>query len=60
MSIGKIVTPCPVCASDMVIRTNGKTHVDFLGCSRFPDCNGRMPLPESIRMERMGAPRLLP
>lgn len=59
MSIGRIVVACKVCAADMVVRTNRENGSEFLGCSKWPECTETRPLPESIRMERLGAPRLL-
>jgi|GEM_PF-2979453 ssDNA-binding Zn-finger/Zn-ribbon topoisomerase 1 len=31
---------CPRCEAKLVMRKNIKRRVNFLGCSRFPDCNG--------------------
>lgn len=36
--------PCPVCGSPMIIRVSRKGR--FLGCSRYPECNGTQPLPK--------------
>jgi DNA topoisomerase-1 len=40
---------CPVCQSDLVIRysTNGA----FLGCIKYPECKGLLPLPEPADAE---------
>ena len=37
---------CPECAPDrLVVRTNGDTGVDFLGCENWPKCKHTEPLP---------------
>jgi len=33
-------TSCPKCGANMLKRTNRKSGEAFLGCSRFPKCNG--------------------
>lgn len=32
------------CGGEYVMRTNRKTGVQFLGCSKFPDCKKSSPL----------------
>ena len=49
---------CPECAQPLVVRTNEAVGVDFLGCSRFPDCKHTEPLPPDIEARRQGAPGL--
>ena len=34
---------CPLCSSDMVVRYSARGA--FLGCSKYPDCNGLMSMP---------------
>lgn len=55
-----IVLPCPEpkCKGTLEIRTNRKTGSDFLGCNLYPECKHTQPLPESIKMRRIGAPQL--
>ena len=31
---------CPICDSNLVLRTNRKTGHQFYGCSRYPSCRG--------------------
>lgn len=42
----------------MVLRTNGVTGQDFLGCSRWPDCNRTRKVPEYLRLKLAGAAEL--
>lgn len=51
----KINRVCPECGREMVIRRNGKTGDEFLGCSGWPECKETIPLPADIEMRRMGA-----
>ena len=45
---------CPMCNQPLVVRVNGKTKDEFLGCERWPECKHTEELPMSIRMRRMG------
>lgn len=36
---------CPLCGSVMVGRTNRSTGERFLGCTRYPQCRGTLPVP---------------
>ena len=47
--------PCPQCGAPRVERTNRDSGVNFIGCSRWPDCQWTMPLPVDITMRRLGA-----
>jgi ssDNA-binding Zn-finger/Zn-ribbon topoisomerase 1 len=55
---------CPECkeegrgAYELVVRVNRENGSQFLGCPNWPVCNYTRPIPESIRMEVMGAQRL--
>ena len=37
---------CPICGSETVVRTAENEH-QFLGCTRWPDCNGTRAIPAS-------------
>ena len=54
----KIAKPCQRCGKKLVVRTNGETGVEFLGCSEYPECTYSEPLPNDILMRRLGAPEL--
>lgn len=45
---------CPRCSAVMVVRTNKASGQEFLGCSRWPECDHTEELPESYRMLREG------
>ena len=47
--------PCPECGKPMLIRVNGKTGTEFLGCSGYPECTATQPLPAFLAMVRAGA-----
>ena len=55
---------CPECLASgfghhpMVQRTNRVNNSEFLGCSRYPDCQHTEKLPAWVEMERAGATRL--
>lgn len=51
---------CPDCSADtkMVIRRNKKNGTLFLGCPNWPECQHTAPIPEYIKMEAAGQPRL--
>ena len=55
---GVINKSCPKCGQPLVVRTNSNTGVDFLGCSRYPECKHSEPLPIDVEMRRQGAPGL--
>lgn len=61
MADPKIVKPCPApdCKGTLTIRRNKATDSEFLGCDQWPACKHTEPLPESIKMRRLGAPELL-
>jgi len=54
----KLTKPCPQCASELVVRVNRNTEHEFLGCSQWPECTHTEPMPEYIRLKRMGAAEL--
>jgi ssDNA-binding Zn-finger/Zn-ribbon topoisomerase 1 len=58
--IGRFAGGCPECESDLVIRQNQTTLNYFIGCSQWPACEYTAKLPESLRMELLGAPTLFP
>lgn len=49
---------CPKCGSRMVERVNGQTGEPFLGCSHWPTCLFTHPLPEHVKLRRLGATSL--
>ena len=50
---------CPQCAPDrLVVRTNGDTGVDFLGCENWPDCKYTEPMPLDMELRRAGVATL--
>lgn len=51
---------CPACRPTvrLVVRTNGETGEQFLGCAKYPECKYTEPLTEDIKMQLMGASRL--
>lgn len=47
---------CPRCAPDrMVVRRNGETGDEFLGCVNWPECKHTEPLPLDMQLRRQGA-----
>lgn len=46
---------CEACGRPMVERTSHETGAVYLGCTGFPDCVETRPLPEYLRLRRMGA-----
>ena len=48
---------CPRCGpgTPMVVRQNGDTGQDFLGCTRWPECKHTEPLPLDMQLRRQGA-----
>ncbi len=40
---------CPVCGAKMVVKRKGRRA--FLGCTRYPDCDGTAPIPEGIHLQ---------
>jgi ssDNA-binding Zn-finger/Zn-ribbon topoisomerase 1 len=55
MSERAIKRVCPACGSDLTLRENKATGVDFYGCERWPDCTHTMPVPADEVMRRLGA-----
>jgi len=53
-----ITKPCPECGHALVIRLNRKTRTEFLACSNYPACRHTEPVPESLKLRRLGAPTL--
>jgi ssDNA-binding Zn-finger/Zn-ribbon topoisomerase 1 len=45
-------------AVKMQVKTNTKTGYQFLGCPLYPTCKFTMDIPESIRMDFEGHPKL--
>lgn len=56
----RIVKPCPEpdCKGTLVIRTNGKTGEDFLGCDEYPRCRHTEEIPIHLELEASGFKRL--
>jgi DNA topoisomerase-1 len=42
----RVVGPCPICGSDLSIRST-KKGVQFIGCKSYPECNFHINLPPS-------------
>ncbi|MFW6146271.1 MAG: type I DNA topoisomerase [Planctomycetota bacterium] len=40
---------CPVCGGTMVVKRKGRRA--FLGCTRYPECDGTAPIPEGIHLQ---------
>lgn len=51
----QIHVTCDECGAEMVLRVNSQNGSEFMGCTKYPECRATKPLPEHIRMERMGA-----
>jgi len=51
---------CPKCSADtkMILRRNKKNGMLFLGCPNWPKCKHTSQIPEHIKMEAAGQPRL--
>jgi len=51
---------CPNCKPlvKLIVKTNSKNGNQFLGCPNWPDCNHTEPIPEHVRMEALGQPKL--
>lgn len=58
MPLPEIKKTCPECGNRMVVRANHETGHEFLGCSQYPECKYTEPMPEYMRMIRLGAPTL--
>ena len=54
MSDEQVTVTCP-CGSPMVQRTNRQNGSEFMGCTRYPDCNETARVPAWIHMKRTGA-----
>ncbi|MCL2883602.1 MAG: DNA topoisomerase I, partial [Coriobacteriia bacterium] len=37
---------CPVCGSDLLLKSSAKTRSSFIGCSGWPDCDVTYPVPQ--------------
>lgn len=55
-----ITKRCPKCGRALVVRTNGATGEEFLGCVGYGTgaCDHTEKIPESLRMRLAGAPTL--
>lgn len=49
---------CDVCGQPMVVRSNSKTEMQFLGCSEYPECRETQPIPASWHMREAGVAEL--
>lgn len=58
LKMPEITKACPECGAALVVRTNRATGTEFLGCTHYPECRWTGPLPESLRMRRIGHPTL--
>jgi ssDNA-binding Zn-finger/Zn-ribbon topoisomerase 1 len=56
----EVTVPCPNCGIDtrLVVRVNKKNGLQFLGCPNWPQCDHTQNVPDHIRMEALGAPKL--
>ena len=46
----EVTGECPKCGGRMVVKRKGRRP--FLGCERYPDCDGTGPLPEGVQLAR--------
>ena len=44
----EVTGTCPKCGGTMVVRRKGRRT--FLGCSKYPECDGTGPIPDGIRV----------
>ena len=51
---------CPVCEGSvkLVVKENRRTGHQFLGCPEWPYCEHTEGIPESLKMEALGATKL--
>jgi ssDNA-binding Zn-finger/Zn-ribbon topoisomerase 1 len=64
--VGQVMGTCAACGRPMKVRRNPKGGGMFRGCTGFeerdiednPRCEETAPLPEHVRMQRMGAESL--
>ena len=51
---------CPNCSADtkLIVKRNRKSGELFLGCPNWPSCKHTLPIPEHIKMEEAGQPKL--
>lgn len=54
----EIARSCPTCGKPLVVRTNGATGGQFLGCAGFPRCRHTEEIPLYFQLMRAGAARL--
>ena len=45
-NVGKKMGECPKCSKDLVIMYSKKNGEEFIGCSKYPDCNTTYSLPK--------------
>lgn len=50
----RIVKACPCCGQTLTIRRNRESGEEFFGCSGYPACTYTEPLPEAIKLRRIG------
>lgn len=56
---GKPVKDCPKCGQGkLVVRTRRRDEEQFLGCSRWPDCDHTENIPQTVIMELEGHQKL--
>lgn len=53
-----ITKPCPRCSAALVVRRNGETGEEFVGCQNYPACTYTEPLPLDVQKRRRGDPML--
>lgn len=46
-NVGKKMGKCPKCGNDLVIMYSKKNGQEFIGCSKYPDCDTTFSLPKS-------------
>jgi len=46
-NVGKKVATCPKCSNDLVIMYSKKNGQEFIGCSKYPECDTTFSLPKS-------------
>jgi ssDNA-binding Zn-finger/Zn-ribbon topoisomerase 1 len=56
--MSRVTKGCPRCGGVLVIRVNGLTGEDFLGCRRWPECKHTEPLAPDLALRIQGAATL--
>lgn len=56
----EVAITCPKCgpATKLKVRENHQNGSQFLGCPNWPQCDHTQGIPEHVKMEAAGQPRL--